>query len=264
MKIADDKEESRMSRGKMMFIDNDRRIYSTVEFNGDLYPDKSKGYGMEIVNHFKYGGFKDIYAFERFVIRFDNNHFQYAKEEGIEILKFTKYFQAKGLRIENNLTDYIYIINESDIDIEIYAKDEKVVLPIESMAIIHFGSVISILMRSANIEEVPLDRNEFVRIIDRLRESNELVDKVNKLFRNSRDHVYCDFCNGAGLQISHESLVVKLLEKLMRDQFENISYFIYELQYGKQYESGMVTGPDGDIDLSTPEALYDYLVQEYF
>jgi hypothetical protein len=253
-----------MTRGKIMFIDNDRRIYSTVEFNGDLYPDENKGYGREIVNHFQYGGFKDIYAFERFVIRFDNKHFQYAKKDGIEILKFTKYCRAKGLHLENNLTDYVYIINESDLDIEVHTKEGKVVVPIEAMAIIHFNAVRDIVVRRVNIEEVPLDKSEFVRIIDRLRESSELVHKVNELFRNSRDNVDCDFCNGAGLQISHESLVVNLLEKLMRDHCENISYFIYELQYGKRYEPGMVTGPEGDINLGTPEALYDYLVQEYF
>ena len=113
-------------------------------------------------------------------------------------------------------------------------------------------------------KDVPLEKREFVKIIDRLRESSELVDKVNELFWNSRDNVECDFCNGAGLQISHESLVVNLLEKLMRDHCENISYFIYELEYGKQYKAGMVTGPEGDIDLGTSEALYDYLVREYF
>ena len=132
------------------------------------------------------------------------------------------------------------------------------------MAIFHFNIMQDIVVRRINIEEVPLDKSEFVRIVDRLRESSELVDKVNELFRNSRDNVDCDFCNGAGLQISHESLVVNLLEKLMRDQYENISYYIYELKYGKQYKPGMITGPEGNIDLSSPEALYDYLVQEYF
>jgi hypothetical protein len=125
-------------------------------------------------------------------------------------------------------------------------------------------AVKDIVERHVNIKGVPLDKSEFISIIDRLRESSELVDKVNELFRNSRDNVDCDFCNGAGLQISHESLVVKLLEKLMRDHYENISYFIYELQYGKQFRPGMITGPEGNIDLGTPEALYDYLVQEYF
>ena len=253
-----------MTRGKIMFVNNDRRIYSTVEFDGDLYPDKDKGYGREIVNHFKYGGFKDVYAYERFVIRFDSKHFHYSKEEGIEILTFAKYNRAKGIYLENNLADYIYIINESDVDIVIQTKDKKESLPRGTMAIVHLDSVISLVARSVNISEVPLDKSEFVRIISRLRESYELVDKVNELFRNSRDNVESDFCNGAGLQISHESIVVNLLEKIMRDHWEDISYFIYELDYGKKYRPGMVKGPDGDIDLSTLEALYDYLVREYF
>lgn len=253
-----------MTRGKMMFIDKDRRIYSTVEFNGDLYIDQNKGYGREIVNHFQYGGFKDVYAFERFMLRFNNKHFQFVKKDGIAMLKQTKYCRAKGLNFENSLTDYVYIINESDLDIEIHGKDGKVIAPIETLAIFHFNILQDIVIRRINIEEVPLEKREFRRIIDRLRESSELVDKVNELFSNSRDNVDCVFCNGAGLQISHESLVVNLLEKIMRDHCENISYFIYELKYGKQYKLGMITGPEGDIDLSTSEALYDYLVQEYF
>ena len=252
-----------MTRGKIMFIDKDRRIYSSVEFNGDMYPDKKQSYGREIVDHFQYGGFKDVYSFERFLIRFDNKHFQHAKKESVEMLKLTNYYWAKGLNLENNLTDYVYMINESDLDIEIQSKDCKVIVPIGAMAVFHFNTIQDIVVRRVNMEEVPLDKSEFVRIIDRLRESSELVDKVNELFRNSRDNVDSDFCDGAGLQISHESLVVNLLEKLMRDHCENISYFIYELEYGKRYEPGMITGPEGNIDLATSEALYDYLVQEY-
>ena len=41
-----------MARGEIIFIDSDRKIYSTVEFNGNLYPDNN-GYGREIVNHFQ-------------------------------------------------------------------------------------------------------------------------------------------------------------------------------------------------------------------
>jgi hypothetical protein len=37
-----------------------------------------------------------------------------------------------------------------------------------------------------------------------------------------RENLECDFCNGAGLQISHEGIVVKLLERLMRDNAGNI------------------------------------------
>lgn len=73
------------------------------------------------------------------------------------------------------------------------------------------------------VREVPLTKQEFVEILDRLRKATELVDKVEELFRGSRENLECDFCNGAGLQISHQGIVVKLLEKLMRDSFGNIS-----------------------------------------
>lgn len=113
--------------------------------------------------------------------------------------------------------------------------------------------------------EVALSKEEFVDIISRLQEASELVDKVEELFRNSRENIDCDFCNGAGLQISHEGIVVDLLQKLMRDeQVENISYFIYELDYGKRFELGMVMDGDTPIDMGTSEKLYDYLVEEYW
>ena len=113
------------------------------------------------------------------------------------------------------------------------------------------------------VRKVPLTKQEFVDILNRLREATELVDKVEKLFRDSRENLECDFCNGAGLQISYEGIVVKLLEKLMQDSFGNISYFIYELDYGREYQEGCVSDKNGNIDVSTPEKLYDFLMAEY-
>ena len=113
------------------------------------------------------------------------------------------------------------------------------------------------------VREVPLTKQEFVEILNRLREATELVDKVEELFRSSRENLECDFCNGAGLQISHEGIVVKLLEKLMQDSFGNISYFIYELDYGREYQEGWVSDKNGNVDIGTPEKLYDFLMVEY-
>ena len=113
------------------------------------------------------------------------------------------------------------------------------------------------------VYEVSLTKQEFVDILNRLREATELVDKVEELFRNSRENLECDFCNGAGLQISHEGIVVKLMERLMRDNAGNISYFIYELDYGKTYQEGCIFDQSGNIDISTSEKLYDYLLKEY-
>ena len=121
------------------------------------------------------------------------------------------------------------------------------------------------MQKKRNQNGVPLSKMEFVDIIARLQEASELVDKVEELFRNSRDNLDCDFCNGAGLQISHEGVVVDLLQKLMRDELvENISYFIYELDYGKRFELGDVMDEERQIDIGTAEKLYDYLVEEYW
>ena len=72
------------------------------------------------------------------------------------------------------------------------------------------------------VREVPLTNQEFVDILNRLREATELVDKVEKLFRDSREKLECDFCNGAGLQISHEGIVVKLLKCVINIIIERI------------------------------------------
>ena len=119
------------------------------------------------------------------------------------------------------------------------------------------------MQKNERVYEVPLTKQEFVGILNRLREATELVDKVEELFRDSRENLESDFCNGAGLQISHEGIVVKLLEKLMQDSAGNISYFIYELDYGKEYREDCVSDKNGNIDISTPEKLYDYLMKEY-
>jgi len=120
------------------------------------------------------------------------------------------------------------------------------------------------MQKDIGICGVPLTKMEFVDIINRLQESSELVDRVNELFRRSRENIECDCCNGAGLQISHEGTDVKLMEKLMRDKNENISYFIYELDYGKEYQDGCISDAGRIIDISTAGNLYEFLVAEYW
>ena len=59
---------------------------------------------------------------------------------------------------------------------------------------------------------------------------------------------------------NRESSVVFLLKRIMHDQYEYIDYFIYELDYGRKYEPGMITDENGqDIDIRTPNLLYDFI-----
>ena len=111
-----------------------------------------------------------------------------------------------------------------------------------------------------------ISREEFVKCIDRLREATDLVDKIDDIMRESRDNIENDFMNATSLQISHEQTVVNLLEKLTHDDeiYPDISYFIYELDYGRKYEPGMIKDKDGnELDFSNAGSLYDYLLKTY-
>ena len=171
------------------------------------------------------------------------------------------------VNVAYNWTDYLYIINNSDKEWVIKEKNGITFLWTRSLAIVNFQQVEKIYHRVIHKyvgeKSYNLSKDEFEDIIGRLKESSDLVAKVNELFRNSRDNQECDFCNGASLQISHESIVVLLLKKMMQHSCDYIDYFIYELDYGRKYAPGMIKDEnDQDIDLSSAGMLYDYLVGE--
>lgn len=105
-----------------------------------------------------------------------------------------------------------------------------------------------------------ISKKEFVEIIERLKNYNDLQDKIDDLFKNNIDNKEMDFMNAGSICIGHESVVVYLLERMF--DTDMISYFIYELDYGKKYKAGCVLDENmNEIDLSTAEKLYDYLIK---
>ena len=198
-----------------------------------------------------------------FVIRFNKSHYGYEEE----LIHLLTYKEERVIDITENWTDYLYIINNSDGEWIIKGQNGTSFLDKRTLGIVRFQQVERMIHRvlheNAKEFSANISKEEFVEILNRLRDSSDLVRKVNSLFRNSRDNVECDFCNGAALQISHESTVVFLLRKLLKDAVENIDYFIYELDYGRKYEPGMITDKNGaDNDFSTAEKLYDYMTGE--
>ena len=105
-----------------------------------------------------------------------------------------------------------------------------------------------------------ISKEKFLEIINRLKSYNELQNKINDLFKENIDNKEEDFMNAGSICIGHESVVVYLLEKIF--DTDMISYFIYELDYGKKYKAGCVLDENmNEIDLSTAEKMYDYLVK---
>lgn len=105
-----------------------------------------------------------------------------------------------------------------------------------------------------------ISKDKFVEIINRLKSYDELQNKINDLFKENIDNKEMDFMNAGSICIGHESVVVYLLERMF--DTDMISYFIYELDYGKKYKAGCVLDENmNEIDLSTAEKMYDYLVK---
>lgn len=105
-----------------------------------------------------------------------------------------------------------------------------------------------------------ISKEEFIKIIKRLKDYNDLQDKIQKLFENNIDNKEMDFMNAGSICVGHETIVLKLLENMFNDK-DTISWWLYECNYGRDFSLGDLEVDGVEIDLSTPEKLYDYLVK---
>ena len=106
-----------------------------------------------------------------------------------------------------------------------------------------------------------ISKKEFVEIIERLKNYNDLQDKIDDLFKSNIDNKEMDFMNAGSICIGHETIVVKLLENIFNDK-DTISWWLYECNYGRDFSLGDLEVDGIEIDLSTAEKLYDYLIKE--
>lgn len=99
-----------------------------------------------------------------------------------------------------------------------------------------------------------ISKEKFVDIINKLKEVNDFVNETNERARKLNDAIISDFFNASSLSISHENVVVELLENMFNTDM--ISYWIYDLNYGRKYKDGYVQDGEGNnIDISTVEKL---------
>ena len=106
-----------------------------------------------------------------------------------------------------------------------------------------------------------ITKKEFVEIIERLKNYNDLQEKIDDLFKNNIDNKEMDFMNAGSICIGHETIVVKLLENIFNDK-DTISWWLYECNYGRDFSLGDLEVNGVEIDLSTAGKLYDYLIKE--
>lgn len=97
-----------------------------------------------------------------------------------------------------------------------------------------------------------IDKQTFIKIITKLKEYMERVSKIE-------DALNCVF-NFSTL----DDVVVELLEKLTNAEVDQVygstlSWWIYDLNFGKDWKPDSLIVDGESIDLSTAEKLYDFL-----
>ena len=112
-------------------------------------------------------------------------------------------------------------------------------------------------LKNEEFETGIISKKNFCKIIRDIQKMQEINDQLYETVKNTAmadfpPHV-CDYADH----------VIDVLSIMFRDPGEWISYFIYDLDFGKDYTEGCVTDEfNKNIDLSTSENLYDYLVSE--
>lgn len=104
-----------------------------------------------------------------------------------------------------------------------------------------------------------MNKEKFCEILERVERANKFAESVDNLCWNYSHDNKTDV-NMFGLGLGLDTDVVNLLAEIMQDEGEDISYFCWEIDFGREYKPGIIKDKDGnDIDFSDAEHLYDYL-----
>lgn len=101
---------------------------------------------------------------------------------------------------------------------------------------------------------IPMTRQVFVDTINAIKDYHTKINNIQTVLEeNCQDSVFWP-------PSLEDTLVNVLIEVFNDDPADIITYYIYELEFGEKWESGMITDNEQDIKLKTPEDLYDYLI----
>lgn len=242
-----------MTRGIIVYIGRDGGFCVSTEFNGDMH---SYSNGTEIIEKYKERKLITKSDYVRFVTAFDRRHYQYG-EVGYEIIHY-------GETVDDtvNLTrlypDYFYIINHSGKKIHFICKSNTFELEDHTMTVTYFDKIEQVV----KMDPAPackLSKERFVEILDTLKAARDFTDGYGKLLSSYRNKFGLDFMDSAGIAISHDELVIELLQTILDDTGELIDYFVYEMEFGRRTDIAIFLDNDREVHIGSAEELYDYL-----
>ena len=98
-----------------------------------------------------------------------------------------------------------------------------------------------------------LTKQEFTKYIQSLQDNWDFNNKLIALFNEYYGDI--GICEKPDCSIE----LMELLLKAMDDKSEWISYYCYELDFGRNWKPGMITDGTNDIPLRTIDDLWDLL-----
>ena len=104
-----------------------------------------------------------------------------------------------------------------------------------------------------------LTREQFVSAINDLQRAEDYQNGLNAYLRDNCTDGYI-------IQPDCSSTVVMLLEHIFGQEdmeMSDIFYFCYEIDFGRKFKIGDIVEDGVEIDLSSADKLYDYLISNH-
>lgn len=103
-----------------------------------------------------------------------------------------------------------------------------------------------------------MDKELFVRAINEIKEHRRRDDVFAEAVSEISPSSYPD----TFLFSDYEGLVIDLLCEAMNDNEEIIPWWIYDTKFGEEELMRSLFIEDTEVELKTPEQLYDYLIKK--
>ena len=105
-----------------------------------------------------------------------------------------------------------------------------------------------------------IPREEFLKAIEVLKQQNAIDDNFQTHMEAAFPGSYAPIYENGLWKLS-----IHLLELAMEDHYEYVSWWVYETDYGKREDMTEISwtedGQEKSVNLTTAEALYDFLVE---
>lgn len=111
-------------------------------------------------------------------------------------------------------------------------------------------------------------RDEFCSVMSELENASITSSALRDIIRTSSSasgsDCLSDFFDPCVLFDGHTTSLIDVLTRMFSDDDNRwIEYWMYELDFGRQYEDGMIRSQDGaDIPLRTASDLYSLLIEQ--